>query len=115
MPLLGIHIIHSHPNPDTIADYRKYLQTGALHYCPLRDFARARPIQMWIIAAEHETENRDPSGGIRGRTDGSKGVCSSIGQTAISTDQTPQSSLGLNYQPEFTHGGSNGSRCLLRI
>ena len=69
---------------------------------------------MGIIAAEHETEHRDGSGGIRGRTEESEVVCNSIGQTAISTDQTPQSSQGLNYQPEFTNGGSDGSRCTLR-
>jgi hypothetical protein len=28
-----------------------------------------------------------------------------IGRTTISTNQTPQSSQGLNYQPKSTHGG----------
>ena len=69
---------------------------------------------MWIIAPNHQTEHGDPNGGIVGRIEESEGVCNSIGQTAISTNQTSQSFLGLNYQPEFTHGGSSGSRCILR-
>ena len=57
---------------------------------------------MWIIAPNHHTEHRDPNGGIVGRIEESEGVCNSVGQTTISTNQIPQSSRGLNYQPKFT-------------
>ena len=32
-----------------------------------------------------------------------------IGRTTISTNQSSQSSQGLNYQPKNTHGGTHGS------
>jgi hypothetical protein len=35
-----------------------------------------------------------PDGNVRGRTEGAKEVCNSIGRTAISTNQITQSSLG---------------------
>jgi hypothetical protein len=38
-----------------------------------------------------------------------KGVCNPIGRTTISTNQNPQSSQGLNYQPRSKHGGTHGS------
>jgi hypothetical protein len=37
-----------------------------------------------------------------------KGFVNPIGRTTISTNQTPQSSQGLNYQPKNTHGGTHG-------
>jgi hypothetical protein len=43
------------------------------------------------------------------KTEGAEGVCNPIGRTTIST-KTPQSSQGLNYQPNNTHGGIHGSR-----
>ena len=38
-----------------------------------------------------------------------KEVCKPIRRTIISTNQTPQSSQGLNYQPKSTHGVTHGS------
>jgi hypothetical protein len=36
-------------------------------------------------------------------------VCNLIGRTTISTNQTPQSSLGQNHKPKNMHGGNHGS------
>jgi hypothetical protein len=44
------------------------LQTGAWYSCSLRGSARAWPIQMWMLTANHQTELRDPNGRVRGRT-----------------------------------------------
>ena len=40
-----------------------------------------------MLAVYHVTEHWDPNGGIRGRTEGTKGVFNPIGRTTISTDQ----------------------------
>jgi hypothetical protein len=55
------------------------------------------------------TEHRVPYEGARVRTQGIKGVYSSIGGTIILTNQYPQSFQGLNQQPKSTHGGTQGS------
>jgi hypothetical protein len=47
-----------------------------------------------------------PNKGVRKRTEGVGGVCSPTGRTAISTNQTPQSSQGLSHQQRSTHGSS---------
>jgi hypothetical protein len=73
------------PNPDTMVDANKCLLTGAWYGCPLRGSARALPIQMWMLEANHQTEHWDPNGEVRGRTEG---VCNPIERT-ISTNQTP--------------------------
>jgi hypothetical protein len=54
--------------------------------------------------ANHWTENRVPSEGVRERTEGAEGVCNPIGRTTIAINQTLQSSQGLNHQPKSTHG-----------
>jgi len=54
-------------------------------------------------------ENRAPNGGVRKRTEGAEGVCNPIGRTTISTNQTVQSSQGLNHQPKSIHGGTHGT------
>jgi hypothetical protein len=43
-----------------------------------------------------------PNGGVREMTEGAEGVCNPIGTTIISTNQTLQTSQGLNYQPRST-------------
>jgi hypothetical protein len=58
------------------------------------------------------TENGDPNGGVRERTEGSEGGCIIIERTVISTNQTPQSSWEINHQPKSTHGGTHSSRCI---
>ena len=55
-----------------------------------------------MLTANHRTEHRDPSGGVRGRTERAEGVCNPIGRTTISTNQTQQSSQGLNHRPKST-------------
>jgi hypothetical protein len=40
---------------------------------------------MWMLTANHWTECGDPSGGVKGRTEGDKGVCNPIGRTTIPT------------------------------
>ena len=64
---------------------------------------------MQILTANHQTEPGDPNGRDRGRTEGAEGVCNTIGRT-ISTNQTTQSSQGLNHQPKSIHGGNHDSR-----
>jgi hypothetical protein len=87
------------------------LLTGAWYVCLLRGSARVLPIQMRLLAANHQTEHWDPSGGVRGRTEGVEGVCNPIRRT-ISTNWTTQSSQELNHQPKRTHGGTHCSSCL---
>jgi hypothetical protein len=53
---------------------------------------------MQMLAAKHRTENRDPNEGVGERTEGTEGVLNPIGRTTVSTNQTPQSSQGLNHQ-----------------
>ena len=65
-----------------------------------------------MLAANNWTEQVFPNRGVRGRTEEAEGVCNPIGRTTISTNQTPQSSQGLNYQPKSTHGATNGSSCV---
>ena len=52
---------------------------------------------MWMLAAESQSEARDPNGGVKGRIEGAEGVCNPIGGTTISTNQMSQSSQGLNH------------------
>jgi hypothetical protein len=40
---------------------------------------------MWMHAANHQTTLRDHNGGIRGSTEGAKGINNPIGRTTIST------------------------------
>jgi hypothetical protein len=75
------------PNPDTIADAKKCLLTGTQYSCLLKGSARALPIQMWMLAANHWTEHRDTNEGVRGRTKGAEGVCNPMGRITISTNQ----------------------------
>jgi len=42
-----------------------------------------------MLAANHQTEDGDPNGGVRKRTEKAEGVCNPIGRTTISTKQTP--------------------------
>jgi hypothetical protein len=90
------------PNPDTIVNAKKCLLTGAQYSCPLRGFARARPIQMWMYTAKHWSEYGNSNGEVRARTVGAEGVCNLIGRTTISTNQTPQSSEERNQEPNGT-------------
>jgi hypothetical protein len=65
-----------------------------------------------MLTAIYWTEHRVPKEGARERTQGAEGVCSPIGGTTISTNQYPQSSQGLNHQPNKTHGGTHESSCI---
>jgi hypothetical protein len=60
------------PNPDTIADAKKFLLTEARYSYILRKSAIFCPIQMRRLIVNH---HRDPSGGVRGRTEGAEWVC----------------------------------------
>jgi hypothetical protein len=59
---------------------------------------------MQILTANPWTKPGNPNGRVKGRTEGAEGVCNPIGRTTISTNQTPQSSQGLNHQPKSIHG-----------
>ena len=62
-----------------------------------------------MLIATHCTEHGVPKGGVRERTEGDEGVFNPIERKTISTNQSPQSSQGLNPQPKSTHGGTHGS------
>jgi hypothetical protein len=72
-----------------------------------------------MLTAKHWTKHGDPYGGVRGRTKGAEGVCNYIGRTILSTNQTLQSSQGLNHQTKSTHGFncicSRGWHCLASV
>jgi len=90
------------PNPVTLAVAKKCLLIGAWYGSLLRGSARALLIQIKMLAANHRTEHGDLSGGVRGRTEGAEWVCNPIGRTTILTNQTLQSSQGLNHQRKYT-------------
>jgi hypothetical protein len=62
------------------------LLKGHWYIYPLRVCSRAWPIQMRMHAANHQTEQRYPNGGVRGRTEGAEGVCNPRGWTIILTN-----------------------------
>jgi len=41
---------------------------------------------MRMLAANYQTEHRNPNGGIRKRTEEARGLCNPIGRTIISTN-----------------------------
>jgi hypothetical protein len=55
--------------------------------------------QKWMLTAIHWSKHRVPNEGARERAQGVEVAYSSIGGTTIWTNQYPQSSLGLNHQP----------------
>jgi hypothetical protein len=42
------------------------------------------------VSAKHLTEHGDPSGEVKGSTEGSEEFCNLIGRTTLSTNQTPK-------------------------
>jgi hypothetical protein len=52
---------------------------------------------MWMPAANHGTENGNPKRRVRERTEGAEENYNQIGRTTISTNQSFQSSQGLNH------------------
>ena len=69
-------------------------------------------IQRWMLTANYWTEHCVPNVGDGERTEGAEGLCNHIGRKTISTNQTPQSSQGLNHQQKSTDGGTRGSCCI---
>jgi hypothetical protein len=98
-------------NPHIIAASKKCFLTEAWYSCLLRSSSSAWQIQMWMLTSNHWTEHGDTNGGVRERTEGAEGLCNPIGRTT-STNQTIQSSQGLNYQPKSTRGGTHDSSCI---
>jgi len=62
-----------------------------------------------MLVANHWSENGVPNGASRERTEVAEGLCNSIRRTTLSTNQNPQNSQGLKYQPKSTHGVTHGS------
>jgi hypothetical protein len=87
-------------------------QVLACYSCLLTGSTSAWQIQRWMLSAYHWTDHRVPKQGARKSTQGAEGLCSPIGGTTIWTNQYPQSSHGINHQPESTHGGTHGSSCI---
>jgi hypothetical protein len=73
-------------NPDTIADVKKFLLTGAWYGYFLRGSTSTWSIQMQILTANHQTEPGHLSGRGRGRTEGNEGDFNLVGRR-ISTGQ----------------------------
>jgi hypothetical protein len=59
---------------------------------------------MQMLTATHWSGHRDPNRGVTERTEGAEGFWNPIGRTT-STNQTLQSSQGLNHQPKRTMEG----------
>ena len=76
----------------TIADNKKCLLIREQYSCPLREFARAGPIQMMMYTGKHQTQHPDPNGDDWAKNVDAEGICNSIGRTTISTYLTSQSS-----------------------
>ena len=66
------------PNPDTIANSKMCLLTGAWYSYLLRDFARSWQIWRQLLTANHLTEQRDLNGGVRGRSERGEEALSGI-------------------------------------
>jgi hypothetical protein len=64
---------------------------------------------MQILTANHWTVPGDCNGRVRGRAEGAERDCNPIGRTAVSTNQTLQSSQGINHQSKSVHGRIHGS------
>jgi hypothetical protein len=67
-------------------------------------FSTSSPASAVTLTAKHWTEHGFLNVGVREMTEGAEGVCSPIGRTTLSINQTPQISQGLNHQPASTHG-----------
>jgi hypothetical protein len=110
LPHLGIHPICSYQTQTLL-----WMPTSACWQEP--DMAvswEALPasswqLYSWMLAANHWTKHKVPNGGARERTEGAEVGCSLIGETTMWINQYPQSSQGLNHQPQSTHGGTHGS------
>jgi hypothetical protein len=92
------------PNPNTIADAKKHMLTGAWYGCP--ECFCQHLTNTAADTANHQTES---NGRARGRTAGAEGDCNPVGRT-ISTNGITQSSQGINHQPKSTYEGIYGSR-----
>jgi hypothetical protein len=95
-------------DPHTIADAKNHLLTEAWYGCLLRGSAKAWPIQMHIVPANHGTEHRDANRRVRERTKGAEVDCNLMGRM-ISTNQTTQSYQELSHQLKSICGGSQDS------
>ena len=96
------------PSPDMTADTKTCLLTGTWYNYALRGFARASQMQTWMHSAKHQTEHKDTNGKLGQGLKRLKCFCNPTGRTTISTNQTSQSSQGLNHQPKSTHWGTHG-------
>jgi hypothetical protein len=67
---------------------------------------------MQILTANHGTEPGHPNGRVRRRAERAEGDRNPIGRTTISTNQTPQSSQGLNHHPKSIQGLVHASNYL---
>jgi len=65
-------------------------------------------IQRSMLAANHQTENRTPFRGIRGRIERDEGASNPIRTTML----TNQSFQGLNHYPKTIHGLTQSSNCI---
>jgi hypothetical protein len=102
LPHLGIHPINSHQTLTLLWMLRNVCWKKPDIVVSWEALARALQIQSQMFAGNHCTECGLPNEGVRERTEGAEGVCNPIGRTTIPTNQTPQSSQGLNHQPEYT-------------
>ena len=59
-----------------------------------------------MLAANHQTEHGDPSGGVRGRMNKTMRFATPSEVQQYQQTRPPQSSEELNHQPKNTHGGT---------
>ena len=105
------HPFHLHtPNTDIIADAIKCLFSGTW-YSFSWEFLQSLTNTDADACRQRSDYAQRPQSKVMGRTEGAKGVYNLI-KRKTSTNQIPQSSQGLNHQPEYTHGGTNDSSCL---
>jgi len=98
----------------TIGNAKGCMMTGASYSCLLGGSSRALQMQRQMLTANHWTKNGFPNGGVRERTLYWR-VWNPIGRTTISSNQTPQSSQGLNHQPKSIHGRTHASSHICSI
>jgi hypothetical protein len=66
------------PNPDTIADAKNELANRSLIKLSLERLCQILTNTYGMLAANHQTEHRDPNGGLMGRTEGAEWALSGI-------------------------------------
>ena len=79
----GIHPIISHQTQTLLHIARKLLLKGPWYSCLVCGYASAWQIQKWMLTVIYEMQHRAPNREARESTQGTEGVCNTIGGTTI--------------------------------